>query len=787
MKTLMRNFMSIIRRFQIATLLNVAGLSVAFAAFLVIMMQIEYERNFDRCHPTADRIVRLDRQQMEEDMFAPILPRAFADAVYRSSPHIEAATLLTIDYRKQYMTVGEENGREGFTELLRGCYPGLAEVFGFTIIDGDARCLEQPEMAMMPESMARRMFGETSAIGKRLHLEERVYFKGDVRDLTVGAVYRDFPGNTQLDNCLYTRVNKMFENDWTSQNFIGYMLLDSPDARQVVEDSFNQSFDFKGHGCDEGTRIELIPLTDIYYMPGQLPDFFECGNAGTVRLLFFVALLVIVIAGINFTNFSTSLAPIRMKSINTQKVLGSSVAELRRALVGEAVCISVLASLVAFLLVFLLNRSQWLSFVEADTLLQNHLPLMGGMLLVAVLVGVVAGAYPAWYMTSFPPALVLKGSFGLSRSGRRMRTALIGFQYVVSIGLIVGAMFVQLQNNYMRTFNLGFDKDQVAIVELPQTIVKQHKDVYVSKLKEYAGIEDVAFATSVMGGSDAYSMLPMEYDGKEFYTYMIPVSWNFLRVMGIPVTEGRDFMEADAKRDSVDTYIYNRSARERMQMEAGHELTGNGNGYIAGFAGDVRAVSFRKEGPEADMAFVVNDWPMHVSYIRLKGGTNVEEAVGHIRRTLSDIDPAYPFDIRFYDDVFNHLYQKEQYLKKMISLFGLLAIVISIVGVFGMVVFETQYRHKEIGIRKVHGATVGEILAMFNLFYLRIVAVCFVIAAPLAWYGVQKWLENFSSRTPVYWWTFALAFLVVAFVTALTVTYQNWQAANANPVDSVRE
>ena len=356
-----------------------------------------------------------------------------------------------------------------------------------------------------------------------------------------------------------------------------------------------------------------------------------------------------------------------------------------------------------------------------------------------------------------------------------MRTALIGFQYVVSIGLIVGAMFVQLQNNYMRTFNLGFDKDQVAIVELPQTIVKQHKDVYISKLKEYAGIEDVAFATSVMGGSDAYSMLPMEYDGKEFYTYMIPVSWNFLRVMGIPVTEGRDFMEADAKRDSVDTYIYNRSARERMQMEAGHEL------------GDVRAVSFRKEGPEADMAFVVNDWPMHVSYIRLKGGTNVEEAVGHIRRTLSDIDPAYPFDIRFYDDVFNHLYQKEQYLKKMISLFGLLAIVISIVGVFGMVVFETQYRRKEIGIRKVHGATVGEILAMFNLFYLRIVAVCFVIAAPLAWYGVQKWLENFSSRTPVYWWTFALAFLVVALVTALTVTYQNWQAANANPVDSVRE
>lgn len=367
-----------------------------------------------------------------------------------------------------------------------------------------------------------------------------------------------------------------------------------------------------------------------------------------------------------------------------------------------------------------------------------------------------------------------------------MRTALIGFQYVVSIGLIVGAMFVQLQNNYMRSFNLGFDKEQIAIVELPDHIVKTNKDVYVNKLKEYSGIEDVAFASSYVGGSDSYSMGPMMYDDNEFYTYIIPVSWNFLRVMGMKITEGRDFMESDARRDSVDTYIYNQSARERMQMEVGHNLTGNGNGVIAGFVGNVKVVSFRQDGPAQDVAFVVNDWKHPVSYIQLKPGTGVEEAVGHIRRVLLEMDSAYPFDIKFYDSIFDNLYQKEQYMKKMITLFGLLAIIISIVGVFGLVVFETQYRRKEIGIRKVHGATVGEILSMFNLIYLRIVCVCFLIGAPIAWYGVYKWLEQFSSRTPIYWWTFAIAFLIVAAVTLLTVTFQNWRAANENPVRSLR-
>lgn len=782
MKILLRNFLSVFRRFRMATFLNVAGLAVAFAAFLIIMMQIEYERDFDRCHPTADRVVRLDRVRDSDDKYAPILPRAFADAVFQSSPHIEKSTLIMTTWYPFYLKVGEGEKRRGFQEKFGLSYPDIVDVFDFTILEGDRYCMRQPNVVMIPQSLARRMFDDASAIGQ--HIVTTHAFGGEV-SMTVGAVYKDFPKNTQLDNYIYMPIDDMGKNDWSTQNFIGYMLLDKPESRQVVEDNFNRTFDFEAHHSGKGTHIRLVPLTDIYYLPTSLVDYVKAGDPSTVRLLFLVALLVIMIAGINFTNFSTSLAPVRMKSINTQKVLGSSVGELRMALTGEAVLISLVACLFAFALVYVLNESQWLSFVEADTLLQNHVGLMALLLAVSAGVGLIAGSYPAWYMTSFPPALVLKGSFGLSVNGRRMRTVLIGFQYIISIGLIIGAIFIQLQNRHMREFNLGFDKDQIAIVELSPEISLLHKDVYSTKLKEYSGIEDVAFSSMLVGGQDSYMMMPMRYDGQEYYTYMMPVSWNFLRVMGMEVTEGRDFMESDARNDSINTFIYNRSARERMQMEAGHEITGDRKGYIAGFTGDVRIVSFRQGGNEADVAFFIGKDPKPVSYIRLRAGTNVEEAVGHIRKVLAEIDPAYPADIRFYDSVFDQLYHREQYIKNIISLFGLLAIVLSVVGVFGLVLFETQYRRKEIGIRKVYGASIGEILAMFNLVYLRVVVVCFVIAAPIAWYGVNKWLENFSSRIPIYWWAFALAFLVIALVTAITVTYQNWQAATENPVESI--
>ena len=266
---------------------------------------------------------------------------------------------------------------------------------------------------------------------------------------------------------------------------------------------------------------------------------------------------------------------------------------------------------------------------------------------------------------------------------------------------------------------------------------------------------------------------------------MIAVSQNFLRVMGIPVEEGRDFSPADKLSEDF-VYIFNHAAKMEMNMEAGDQVTSWKTGRIVGLTGDVKFTSLRSG--ENNIAFVTGNipFPMTVSYIRLKAGTDIRGAVSHIRNTMADIDPSYPYDIEFYDEIFNQLYHKEENLRSLITVFSILAIIISLVGVFGLVVFETQYRRKEIGVRKVHGATNMEILEMLNRSYVYIVLICFALAAPVGYYGIKKWLESFAYKTPMYWWVYLLALLIVLVITIGTVTFQSWRASNANPVDSLK-
>ena len=639
---------------------------------------------------------------------------------------------------------------------------------------------------MVPRSLADKLFGEDiSAVGKTLRAEENIWTKS-AKLFTIGAVYKDFPENTQLRNVVYTAIDPDYNiNNFSSSNWVCYLLLDNPAMADEVADNFNRHFDFKKI-YHEGEQIRLVPLTDIYYMnETQDGGTFRSGNKEVTALLFGIALLIVIVAAINFTNFSTSLTPLRIKSINTQKVLGSSDTLLRRSLLIEAALISFIAWLVSLVIVWGLDWAEALPFIEADLSLVSNLPIVFLCGIVALVIGWLAGIYPAYYITSFPPALVLKGSFGLSPSGRKLRTTLICVQFVVSIVLIIGACFVQIQNSYMRNFSLGFDKDQVAIVELNETMYNKHHDTYVNRLKENPGIEDVAFAMEKVGSKDGYNTNGGNYKGKDFQYFIIIASSNFLRVMGIPVIEGRDFSKADELSDHV-SYIFNRTAMEGLDMQVGDAFDSYSSGHLIGFSDDVKFTSLR--GGEDNIAFLVGNfgYSLPISYIRLKAGSDIHAVVGHIQETMRELDPSYPFNIEFYDEIFNHLYRKEENLRDLVTVFSLLAIIISLVGVFGLVVFETQYRRKEIGIRKVHGATVGEILLMFNKAYLRIVGICFVIAAPVAWQGVKMWLEGFAYKTPLHWWVFLIALLIVTVITLLTVSFQNWKAANENPVNSIK-
>ena len=785
MKTIFRNFLSVVRRFKTVATLNLLGLTVAFAAFLVIMAQVNYEWSFDRMHPEAGRIVRADLEEGSETMT--IHSRALLDAILASSPHIETGALVNPFLGDIYVVTGEGERRRGFREPFVTCYPDVTRIFGFSFTEGEADCLNDPEKAIIPQSMARRLFGDSAALGQAIFVNEYLWTKEEPRTLTVGGVYRDFPGNTQLDNAVYTAIDRTMQGDWDASNFICYLLLDGQDPAEV-EAGINERFDFSPiyNPNHVDMRIRLKPLSDIYLLDNDQFGIFKTGSANSIRVLSGVALLIILIAGVNFTNFSISLAPARLKSLNTQKILGASARSLRGGLVSEALATTFVAWLAALVVVHLLDRYRLLSFIEADLDL-GQLP---GLVLatggIALATGLLAGLYPAWYVTSFQPAMALKGSLAFSRSGRALRNVLVGFQYVISTGLIVAAAFMQLQHTYMQTFNQGFDKDRIAIVELNGNLYRNSRDAYANGLKAHPDVEDVAFARQKMGARDNYSTYGLTHADREFYCYMLEVSPNFLQVMGIPVVQGRDFLPSDNQPGAELTYIFNRELQQEQQMEPGDLIgMGWGPGRTAGIVGDLKFTSLRREADR--ISFVVNPQQqlMPVSFIRFRAGANMREVVAHIRRTLAGIDPTYPFDIEFYDQVFHDLYRKEESMNRAVGLLSVLAIVISAMGVFGLVLFETQRRRKEIGVRKVYGASPGEILAMFGKAYLRTVCICFVVAAPAAWYAVGRWLENFAYRTPLHWWVFLLAFAIIGLVTLVAVGFQCRQAALANPTDSI--
>lgn len=795
MKTIIRNLLSVLRRFKMATLLNVLGLSIAFAAFMVIMMQVDYDRNFDKFHKEANRIYRLEMKWGDDDGLQAVLSRPLADAFFNFSPHIVAGALTYPMYSQTVFLADVGTGeRVSYMEPNLPVYSSFADVFTFDMLDGSAKALEDPEKILIPASMAQKIFGTEFAVGRHMKAADtQGRFSGMFTiaeiDYTVGGVYRDFPVNGILQNAVYLKIDdKEGLHDWGNSSYNAYLLLDNPaSAENLVSeflDYYKKNDLEKNMWGNKTANFQLTPLPELHYVTDVAFDMAPKTSRQTLLVLIAIACVIILIAGINFTNFSTALTPMRIRSINTQKVLGSSDSTLRFSLLMEAVGISFIAFILALVAVYLAADTPLKALVGADLSLTAHPVLISVTGVLAILLGVLAGLYPAYYITSFSPALVLKGSFGLSPKGRLLRNVLISIQFIASFALIIGAMFMYMQNNYMRTSSLGYDKDEIIVTDLTAKVMK-NKDSFKNRLKSFSGIEDVTAAGFQLSGQDQYSTWGRELNGKYIQYQCLPVDPSFLQVLGIPVNEGRDFRPEDAL-TAEGVYVFNESARKAYDIQLGDKIYG---AEIVGFCPDIKAASFRME--ITPMAFYVPGTSRNeqstFGYIRVGAGTDKLAAMEHVKKVLSEIQSDYPFDVRFFDDVLNNLYEKETNLGALITLFSLIAVFISMVGVFGLVVFDSQYRRKEIGVRKVLGSTTSQILIMFNKTYIRILAVCFVLAAPAAYYAVNKWLENFAYKTPVYWWVFALSFALIFFITILTVTFQNWRTANENPVYSIKD
>lgn len=793
MKLMIRNLLYLFKRFKTAVVLNLFGLTIAFAAFLLIVMQVDYEMNYDAMHSKSGRTFRLEANHGEFEHNA-IHCLMFSDAFVNSSAHIT-------DYSYRYPFYGgerycqidevdDQGEAKVFKENFQLCLPNISDVFDFHMKEGSVECLSIPGSVLIPESVAKRLFDKQSAIGKRIRMSGSSGWQPvSTTILTIGGVYKDFPGNTTVQNRIYVPMDQLdlLKSSWQMYANEIYVTLDDPLNKEEVLDHFNKTFDFAKSqmGSAQEIALRLTPLKEVYYTHDTTFDFNPKGHRETNYVLLGIAFLILFIAGINFTNLTTSLIPLRLKTINTHRVLGCSIYKLQAISLIELIVICLISYILALFIVNDLSYTPIANWVDADIRLSQYKGLILLTALIAILTGCLAGLYPAIRSTSYAPALVLKGSFGLSPKGKKVRVALIGFQYTVSIALIIVTLFMGLQNHFMTSSEqLGFNKDQVAIVNLTPEIYAKHKPQYIQKLKDYPGIEDVAFSVYELSKED--DMIDLEYarhEDKDVFFKVFYASENILSVMDIQVEEGRDFTREDLNKAQSD-YIINPAAERDFHLHPGDRFNDR---TVLGVSKDFRFNSCRIAS--SPFVFALNNDipnPKLVSYIRFNSKTNLQEAVAHVRETLKEIDPTFPFEISFYNTILNNLYQKEQTLGKLISLFGIMAILISIVGVFGLVLFETQYRRKEIGIRKINGATTGQILLMFNKTYIRIVSVCFIISIPIAWMGTQQWLENFAYKTPLHLWVFIVAFLIILSVTIGTVTFRNWQAANENPVNSVK-
>ena len=782
MNTLFRNFSHTFRRFFTASILNLLGLSIAFAACFVILTQVDYDYNYNKAYPAHDRIYRVEVNPGGEYGWQIWLARPFCELIGTASPHIQAFSITSLSNYPSDFEVDEHI----YSELEFTGFGDYLEVFQPTMVCGTTASLNEPSQVLISASMARRFFGTTDAIGKPLYTGHKSHNYPSV----IGGVYQDMPENSQLGNCVFSSFRSDLNKDsWTNWNYTMYIRLDNPaslaDVQQSVIESCKQKIprDRISGTEDWENFIHFTPLDEVHYS--------TIGNkAATSKaalyLLLCVSVLILLTAAVNYMNFSLAETPMRLRSINTQKVLGASTVSLRVYLLLESVLVCVCGFLLSLLWLYLLKDTPLSTLVASDLSLTAHPILLAALGGIAVCMGLLAGAYPSYYVTSFQPALALKGSFGLSPKGKMLRTFLVCFQFFVSFMLIISVGIMYLQSHYIQNSDYGYDKSVVLVGEIPDELLDR-REAIVSELSGISGIEGISISQFVLNSSDDYMSWGRGSGDRSINMVCFPVDYRYLSVMGIKITEGRDFKPGDG-----DVYIFNEAARKKYPWMRVDEPAVPEDYPIVGFCENIRFSSFRNNDAVEPMAFFIYgkdhvNWDANsVLNIRVAPEVDKVDMLHRLTKATEKIAPGRDFNFRFMDQVIDQNYHRELRFTHQILLFSLIAIVLSIIGVFCLTLFESEYRRKEIGIRKILGSSTGKILYMFTKRYLVMLVICFLLAAPFGWWIGHDWLESFSDKTPIRAWIFVISFLLVSLITILTVTFECWKNANENPANSIK-
>ena len=785
----------------VSKMLNIVGMAMAFAALYVIMVQVNFDLGYNKKVKDSDRIYAISMP----DWYTPgnwktTLSRPLCENVINNVSCVECGGTTSIGkgyYSEKFFL--QEDGNSSFYLNVSQSSLGAFKVFSVEAVEGSIDNIVPWKDLVISDTKAEKL---------GLHVGDVIYSHNHgatMQQYNIAAIYKHFPSNTDLSEieCFVNMgdLNIDLFSEWSYPYFVKLNSADDiePFEKQAfdyVVKTFNNMANEHGEELSEEDRkevesrlkIKLFPFDEMYFEK-TISSTGRSGSKTTTYTLLAIAILVIVIAFINFINFFFALVPVRLKSVNTRKILGASRSNLVFGIVVESVVMIIVALALAAGIVKLFCGSTFAALIPCSALISNNIAIAFGTALGGIVLAIVSSLYPALYITAFPPAFALKGSFGTASKGMTFRVGLICFQFIVSLILIICASFVTMQRQYMLHYDMGFDRSNLLQVNTSSKIAAMRESA-TSELKNNPEIKDVTFASG-----DIVTSFRMDwgrpFKGEQINFKCYPVQHNFLDFMGIEIVEGRNFTDSDELCDNG-VFIFNEAARDKFGLTLedkihGHQTETDIVGICKNF--NYKALSEGIE-PFALYIFGKNPWTtLNTLYIRTQPGADIPTLIDWIKTKLNEMDPSVPkdeFDVMFFDSRLDSEYGRERNTSRIILLFTVLAITISLMGVFGLVMFEAEHRRKEIAIRRINGASVVDVLKMFNIKFIRIVIVCFVLSIPISWLIVDAYLKGFAYRMPTHWWVFFSAFLSVMIVTLIVVTLRCLSAALSNPIKSIK-
>jgi len=801
------------------SLLNILGLAIGMAVFLLIAQYVRFERSYEKFIPNKDNIYRVKLETYRNND----LIMASAENYPGVGPGLKDEIPEVLSYARLYNQGYKNNviitNKEARPDPIafkqrKFLYAdsSFLPMMGYPMLKGDARnALAEPFTAVISEKYAVMYFGKENPIGKMLHLQDDDFTNELVK---VTGVFKNLPLNTHLKFDILFSYKTMFARfegaperygtGWFRKDMYVFVQLGPGTNPKSIEARLPAIVDKYKPDLKQSQQkdvLSLQPIKDIHLKSELAEEPEPNGNARIVFFMSIIGIFVLVIAWINYVNLSTARAIERAKEVGIRKVVGAFRHQLINQFLTEAALVNLLSVIIAFGLVAL--ALPYFDTLSGLSLNQSFLiqPWFLGLVFMLWIGGTfLSGVYPALVLSSFKPVIVLKGKLKNSSTGILLRKGLVVMQFMASIALIAGTFIVYRQLNYMMNHSLGMNIDQVLVLERPgiadtgRTAYNSAIDVFRNESKKHPAITSVSASLTVPGKQREYKVTITRFGSSTNDSAIMRVNsmdYDFMDVFKMKLLAGRTFSRDFPKDEDTSVIITESSLRplgfKDPQDAIGKTLNiprfGDWKPIIAGVVNDYYQVSLKK--PLDPSIFFCTIYGGEFYSLRIQTN-NISQTREHVRQSWIKAFPGNPFEYFFLDDYFNAQYQNERKFGKLFTSFAILAIIIGCLGLFGLSAFMANQRIKEIGIRKVLGASVADITTMLSKDFIRLVAIAVLVASPVAWFVMDRWLQDFAHRVSISWWVFAVAGMTALLIAVITVSFQAVKAAIANPVKSLR-